>query len=78
MKITCKELEKHMEAGERWRPSSWKNFELFDEGHCRIQDSTFIQYTPKTFGIQISPAIEGIEEAVAKFGDDWECISIRH
>jgi hypothetical protein len=62
-----------MRNGEKMRPVRWLASSMFDGGYCYVRDRhTFVECTPATVGVEVSPAIVGIREAIRKYGVDWE------
>lgn len=70
--MTPETLLEKLRSGERWRPRSWDKTALLADGHCRVRDRhIFVEYTPKTVGTEVSPAIFGAKDAIRKYGNDW-------
>lgn len=76
MKVTATTLVDLMRQGAKLRPVSWGKAALLQDGYCYIRNlHTFVQHTPSTVGVAVSPAIVGANEAIDQFGDNWEAVS---
>jgi len=75
MKLSTEEIVNCLKQGIKLRPVVWNNTELFKDGYCTLDGScTFVQYTPKTVGVKVSPVSAGVVQVVKQFGDDWEIV----
>jgi hypothetical protein len=75
MKITEAVLLARLRDHERWRPVRWAGAALLADGYCCIERGhIYVERTPKTVGLSVSPASAGVREAIAKWGADWELV----
>lgn len=61
--------------GKKLRPVNWRDSMLLRGGFCYVYGHTFYEHTPRTVGVEISPASAGAEEAIRKYGDQWEVVA---
>lgn len=61
-----------MRGGKKLRPVSWNNSALLGDAYCYVRDRhTFVEHRPRTGGLEVSPAIQGIRDAIQKYGGAW-------
>lgn len=61
-------------TGKKMRPLNWRTASLLRDGFCYVYGHTFYEHTPRTVGVEISPASAGAQEAIRKYGDQWEVV----
>jgi hypothetical protein len=75
MKLSTEEVIRYLKSGVKLRPSKWSDAKLFTGGYCTLDGlHIFVQRTPNTIGVKVSPVTAGVEQVVRQFGNDWEIV----